>query len=118
MANQIDTLFAALSDPTRRAVLEQLVTGAHTVGQLADRHDMALPSFLRHVAVLEEAGLVVTRKQGRARIVALRPRALLELEDWLEAQKTLWEGRLTRLEVLARRLEAQDGPLPETWKIP
>lgn len=116
MTQQIDQLFAALSDPTRRAVLEQLAEGAQPVGHLADPHSMALPSFLRHIDVLEGAGLVVTRKQGRTRIVALKPGALLEVEDWLDTQKRLWEGRLTRLEVFARRLEAQEGPIPETWK--
>jgi DNA-binding transcriptional ArsR family regulator len=116
MANQVDQLFSALADPTRRAVLEQLAEGARTVGQLARPHDMALPSFLRHIEVLAAAGLVVTRKQGRARIVALKPGALLEVEDWLDSQKRLWEGRLTRLEVLARRVEAQEGAIPESWK--
>lgn len=116
MTQQIDQLFMALADPTRRAVLEQLAEGAQPVGHLADPHAMALPSFLRHIEVLERAGLVITRKQGRTRIVALRPGALLGVETWLDSQKRLWEGRLTRLEVLARRLEAQQGPVPETWK--
>jgi DNA-binding transcriptional ArsR family regulator len=116
MTNQTDSIFAALADPTRRAVLEQLSAGAQPVGYLARPHAMALPSFLRHIEVLEAAGLVVTRKQGRQRIVALKPRALAPVEDWLAGQKRLWEGRLTRLEVLARRLEAQDGPIPESWK--
>jgi len=109
----MDLVFSALADPTRRAVLEQLAAGARPVTTLAAPHNMALPSFLRHIEVLEAAGLVVTRKQGRTRLVGLRPGALLEVEDWLDGQKRLWEGRLTRLEILARRLEAQDGPLPQ-----
>ncbi|OIP84849.1 MAG: transcriptional regulator [Rhodobacterales bacterium CG2_30_65_12] len=116
MPKRMDSLFSALADPTRRAVLEQLAEGAQPVSLLAEQHAMALPSFLRHIEVLEAAGLVVTRKQGRARIVALRPGALLAVEDWLDSQKRLWEGRLTRLEVLARRLEAQTGRIPESWK--
>lgn len=112
----MDILFSALADHTRRAVLEQLAEGARPVSLLAEPHAMALPSFLRHIEVLEAAGLVVTRKQGRTRIVALKPGALFAVEDWLDSQKRLWEGRLTRLEVLARRLEAQSGPIPESWK--
>ena len=112
MANQIDSLFSALSDPTRRAVLTQLAEGAQPVTALAAPHAMALPSFLKHLEVLEAAGLVVTRKSGRQRIVALKPRALDPMQGWLDSQRALWQGRLARLEVLARRLEAQDGPLP------
>lgn len=108
----MDLIFSALSDPTRRAVLEQLAEGARPVTTLAEPHGMALPSFLRHIEVLENAGMVVTRKQGRTRIVGLKPGALMEVESWLDGQKRLWEGRLTRLEILARRIEAQDGPLP------
>ena len=112
MTNYEDTLFAALADPTRRAVIEQLAEGAQPVKALAAPHAMALPSFLRHISVLEDAGIVVSRKQGRQRIVALKPRALAPVAGWLEAQKDLWEGRLTRLEVVARRIEIETNPMP------
>ena len=112
MANQIDLLFAALSDPTRRAVVEQLAGGAQPVKALAEPHDMALPSFLRHIEVLETAGLVATRKEGRTRVVALRPKSLDPIDGWLDGQRTLWEGRLARLEAVARRLEFETNPMP------
>lgn len=112
MANQIDLLFSALADPTRRAVVEQLAEGAQPVGALAAPHDMALPSFLRHIEVLEEAGLVATRKQGRQRMVALRPKALAPIDAWLDGQRSIWEGRLARLEAVARRLELETNPMP------
>lgn len=112
MTNQIDSIFSALADPTRRAVIEQLAEGAQPVKTLAEPHDMALPSFLRHIEVLEEAGLVATRKQGRVRMVALRPRSLETIDTWLDGQRNLWEGRLARLEAVARRLELDTNPMP------
>ena len=112
MTNQIDSLFAALADPTRRAVVEQLADGAQPVGALAEPHAMALPSFLRHIEVLETAGIVATRKQGRQRMVALRPRSLDAIDGWLDGQRGLWEGRLARLEAVARRLELDTNPMP------
>ncbi|MCB1336285.1 MAG: helix-turn-helix transcriptional regulator [Maritimibacter sp.] len=112
MANKIDTIFAALADPTRRAVVEQLAAGALPVKALAEPHAMALPSFLRHIEVLETAGLVATRKQGRSRMVALKPHALAPVDGWLDSQRSLWEGRLARLEAVARRLEIETNPMP------
>lgn len=109
MTNHINLIFSALADPTRRAVLDQLAHGAQSVTSLAEPHDMALPSFLRHIEVLEAAGLVATAKQGRTRMVAVRPRAFVDIEAWLAAQKQLWAGNLTRLEVQARRLEVAAG---------
>ena len=112
MANQIDSLFAALADPTRRAVVAQLAEGAQPVTALAGPHDMALPSFLRHIEVLEAAGLVATRKQGRQRMVALRPKSLDPIDGWLDGQRALWDGRLAKLEAVARRLELETNPMP------
>jgi len=113
MTNQLDKLFAALTDPTRRAVIGQLSDGPQPVTALAAPHDMALPSFLRHIEVLEAAGLVATRKQGRQRLVALRPRALDPVDAWVDSQRALWEGHLARLEAVARRLELGTNPLPK-----
>lgn len=112
MADQIDALFSALSDPTRRAVLAQLAEGPAPIKMLADPHPMALPTFLRHIEILEAAGLVVSRKDGRQRFVALRPQALGPIESWLESQKQLWDGHLARLVAAARRIELQKGAGP------
>lgn len=118
MANRIDTLFNALSDPTRRAVVERLATGPAPVKQLAEPHDMALPSFMKHIDRLEDAGLVVTEKQGRQRIVSLTPEAFAPVEHWLDRQRRIWEGRLDRLTALAEKLEAETNPFPEATTKP
>lgn len=105
MANQIDSLFSAMSDPTRRAVVERLVEGPASVSDLHAPHDIALPTFLRHLKVLEQSGLVRSRKSGRVRTVELEAAPLAEAEAWLRRQRRIWEGRLDRLGALAERLE-------------
>ncbi|MEJ6392499.1 metalloregulator ArsR/SmtB family transcription factor [Gymnodinialimonas sp. 2305UL16-5] len=98
MANNLDDIFAALSDPTRRAVIARLGTGEAPVSDLAAPHDMALPSFLKHIKTLERAGLVQTRKIGRTRICTLHPEALAVAENWLDQQHEIWVGKLDRLD--------------------
>lgn len=109
--SQLDHLFTALGDPTRRAVLTRLARGAASVSELAAPHDMALPSFLAHLHKLEEAGLITTAKQGRVRICALAPDAFLPAQDWLSEQRTLWAGRLDRLDSYVTNLvkESENG---------
>jgi len=101
MANQLDSFFSALADPTRRAVIERLTTGPAPVKELHAPHDMALPTFLKHLSKLEEAGLVRTEKKGRVRTVHIEAAPLAQAEDWLSKQRKLWEGRLDRLTQLA-----------------
>ena len=96
MAN-LDRMFHALSDPTRRAVVERLRHGDAPVSTLAQPFDMALPSFLKHLTVLERAGLIETDKQGRTRHCRLADDALLPLSAWMADQRALWEGRTERL---------------------
>lgn len=105
MANQLDSFFGALSDPTRRAVIEQLIDGPASVSDLHAPHDIALPTFLRHLKVLEAAGLVASHKSGRVRTVYIEAAPLAEAESWLARQRRLWQGRLDRLDALAERLE-------------
>ena len=102
MPNQLDTSFSALSDPTRRAVVEHLVTGPATVSDLAKPHDMALPTFMRHLKVLENSGLVRSVKKGRVRTCHIEPAPLMELQGWLEWQRRVWDNRLDRLTALAK----------------
>lgn len=109
MANQLDTFFGAMADPTRRAVIERLVSGPASVSDLAEPHDMALPSFLKHLNKLEAAGLVRSIKTGRTRMVHIEAAPLAQAEHWLARQRRLWEGRLDRLAILAERLEQGDG---------
>ena len=101
---QLDILFQALGDPTRRAILERLARGPATVTELAAPFDMALPSFLQHLRKLEDGGLIETSKQGRVRTCTLKVGALAPAKTWMEEQRLLWEGRHDRLEDYLRTL--------------
>lgn len=94
----LDDLFHALSDPTRRMMLTRLARGPAAVSELAGPSGLRLPTILRHLSVLEGAGLVTSTKDGRVRSCALQPEALVPMHDWLEGQRMLWEGRLDRLD--------------------
>ncbi|MEO3417176.1 metalloregulator ArsR/SmtB family transcription factor [Roseovarius sp. CAU 1744] len=94
----LDRCFSALGDPTRRMILQRLTRGEASVSELAEPHDMALPSFMGHLRKLEDAGLVTSAKQGRTRICALTPDAFTPARDWLREQSDIWEGRLDRLD--------------------
>jgi len=94
----VESTFSALSDPTRLAVVQRLCKGPATVSQLAGPFSMALPSFVQHLNVLERAGLLVSRKEGRVRTCQLNPVALGQAENWLASHRRQWENRLDRLE--------------------
>lgn len=95
---ELDRVFHALSDPTRRAVLSRLSDGPAPVSELARPFDMALPSFTQHLGVLEECGLVRSQKKGRVRTYELTPEPLKEAEHWIEKRRVLWEHRLDQLD--------------------
>lgn len=94
----LDLLFHALSDPTRRTMLARLAQGPAAVTELAGPTGFRLPTILRHLSVLENAGLVTTQKDGRVRSCAFVPEALQPMRAWMEEQRTSWEGRLDRLD--------------------
>ena len=94
----VDDVFKALADPTRRGVLERLSRNPGSVSELAASYDMALPSFVEHLKILETCGLVRSTKTGRVRTYAIVPKRLRLAEDWLEKQRTLLESRLDRLD--------------------
>lgn len=94
----LDSIFQALADPTRRAVLGRLGKGPASVSDLAEPFDMALPSFMKHIHLLEESGWIRTHKRGRVRTCALQTKPFAEVESWLGAQRVLWEARTDRLE--------------------
>ena len=94
----LDELFQALGNPTRRAVFERLCRGPAGATELAEPFDMALPSFMQHLGVLEEAGLVHSRKQGRVRTFEAREMPMLALGEWLDAQRRIWRARLDQLD--------------------
>lgn len=100
----LDIYFSALGDPTRRLILERLARGEASVSELADPHDMALPSFMEHLKKLELAGLIISKKQGRTRTCALAPDAFSPAKDWLAAQSAIWEERLDRFDDYALNL--------------
>lgn len=106
-AAAVDGVFRALSDPTRRQVLERLSRGPGSVSSLAEPFDMALPSFVEHLRVLEGCGLVRSRKKGRVRTYRLVPRRLRLAEDWLARQRTHWERRLDQLDAYLTELKGE-----------
>lgn len=96
----------ALSDPTRRVVLERLSLGPAAATALAEPFDMALPSFLQHMDVLEKSGLVRSEKRGRVRTYHLSPEPLRQTERWLAAQRAIWERRLDQFDRFVTALHA------------
>jgi DNA-binding transcriptional ArsR family regulator len=111
MANQLpqlDQVFGALSDPTRRAIVMRLCEGEASVGDLAKPFEMALPSLMKHIRVLERSGLVASEKIGRVRKCCLRTEALETIEFWLAAQREIWERRLDRLEVYVEKMKKEE----------
>lgn len=106
----LDLCFAALADPTRRAILGALARGAANVTSLAAPHDMALPTLLAHIRKLEAAGLIETRREGRQRICTLAPDAFHPVTRWLAEQQSLWTVRLDQFDTYARRLAKERAP--------
>ncbi len=104
-AQSVDHLFRALADPTRRHVLERLSRSPASVSELAAPFDMALPSFLQHLRILEHSGLVRSNKVGRVRTYKLAPKRLKAAEDWLSRQRSLWERRLDQLDAYLLELK-------------
>ena len=100
MLNQqasLDHIFLALADPTRRAIVERLTHGPETVSGLARPFAMSLSAVMQHLAALESAGLIVSRKTGRVRTCQIEPGALAVMERWIAARRGEWERRLDRL---------------------
>ncbi|MDX8350753.1 metalloregulator ArsR/SmtB family transcription factor [Cognatiyoonia sp. IB215182] len=102
--SQLDLCFSALGDPTRRMILQRLARGEATVSELAEPHDMALPSFMEHIKKLEAANLITSAKQGRTRVCQLSPDAFTPAKDWLSEQSAIWEGRLDRFDDYIKNL--------------
>lgn len=97
-SEQLDGIFQALADPTRRAVLQRLGEGPASVSELAEPFEMALPSFMKHIRLLEDSGWIRTRKVGRVRTCTIEKKPLAAVDAWLSAQRAVWEGRTDRLE--------------------
>lgn len=106
-----DTLsltFAALADPTRRAILARLATGECSVTELAEPFDMSLPAISKHLRVLERAGLISRRVEAQFRPCRLEPQGLEDAVDWAARTTTLWRGRMDRLDTYLQRLQKKE----------
>ena len=104
----LDSAFGALSDPTRRGILERLGRSDATISDLADEFDMTLTGIKKHVGVLEDAGLVTTEKVGRVRTCRLGPRQLDDEAEWIAEYRRMLEGRLNRLEAFLEATKGRD----------
>jgi DNA-binding transcriptional ArsR family regulator len=104
-----DDVFYALSNATRRKVLEQLTVGPASVSELAAPFDMKLPSFVQHLSVLEGSRLVKSKKRGRVRTYELAPERLRIAEDWLTERRRLWESRLDRFDEYVKQLKEKES---------
>ena len=102
----LDTTFAALADPTRRAILARLAAGEASVMELAEPFAISQPAISKHLKVLERAGLVARGRDRQRRPCRLEPRPLAEASGWLEDYRRFWEGRFRRLDVLLEEMKA------------
>ena len=105
----VDDVFYALSNATRRRVLEQLSVGPATVSELAAPFDMKLPSFVQHLSVLERSRLVKSKKRGRVRTYAIAPERFAVAEDWLTERRRVWESRLDRFDAYVKQLKGTES---------
>jgi DNA-binding transcriptional ArsR family regulator len=104
----LDASFAALSDATRRGVLERLGCADASITDLAGKFGMTLTGMKKHVGVLQQAGLVITEKVGRTRTCKLGPRRLQEVTDWIERYRQLWESRFDELDEVVEELKRKE----------
>lgn len=107
---RLSGLFQALADPTRRAVLGRLGKGPASISELAKPFDMALPSFMKHIHLLEDSGWIRTRKEGRVRTCAMERKPFAAVDAWLSAQRALWESRTDRLELFVATTRKTEEP--------
>jgi DNA-binding transcriptional ArsR family regulator len=104
----LDGIFQALADPTRRAVIARLGRGPASVGDLAQPFAMALPSFMKHIHLLEDTGLIRTHKSGRVRTCEIEKARFAEIDGWLSEQRAVWEGRTDRLEQFVTQTDTKE----------
>ena len=103
-----DEVFHALSNPTRRKVVERLSVGPATVSELAAPFDMQLPSFVQHLSLLEKSRLVRSKKRGRVRTYEIAPERFKVVEDWLTVRRQEWEARLDRFDLYVKQLKEKE----------
>ena len=108
-ADQLSMTFAALADPTRRAILGRLLSGERSVTELAEPFDMSLPAVSKHLQVLERAGLITRSRVAQWRRCHIEAGPLKEVADWTEHYRHIWEARLDRLDVYLQHMKAKEG---------
>ena len=108
MPDRLSATFAALADPTRRAILARLASGESSVTELAEPFDMSLPAVSKHLKVLERAGLIMRGREAQWRPCRIEPRALKEVDDWLERYRRFWEQSFDRLDDYLTELQAKE----------
>ena len=106
--DQLSTTFAALADPTRRAILARLASGECSVTELAQPFEMSMPAVSKHLRVLERAGLIARGRDAQWRPCRLEPAPLKEVADWAERYRAMWEARFDRLENYLQQLQAKE----------
>jgi DNA-binding transcriptional ArsR family regulator len=109
MTDPLSATFAALADPTRRAILARLALGETSVTELAEPFDISLPAISKHLKVLERAGLIARGREAQWRPCRIAPDGLRSVDDWLETYRKLWNERLDRLELYLEELQAKEG---------
>ena len=114
--DRLSTTFAALADPTRRAILARLALGETSVGELAEPFDMSLPAVSKHLKVLARAGLITRGREAQWRPCRIEPGALKDVDAWLERYRRLWEERFDRLESYLEELQAKGKGKKRTRK--
>ncbi len=106
--DQLSTTFAALADPTRRAILARLASGECSVTELAEPFEMSMPAVSKHLRVLERAGLIVRGREAQWRPCRLEPAPLKDVAEWTERYRAIWERRFDRLETYLQTLKAKE----------
>ena len=106
--DQLSATFAALADPTRRAILARLAAGECSVTELAEPFDMSMPAVSKHLGVLERAGLIARGREAQWRPCRLEPAPLKEIVTWVERYRAIWEGRLDRLDTYLETLKTKE----------
>ncbi|MFZ5675762.1 MAG: ArsR/SmtB family transcription factor [Pseudomonadota bacterium] len=109
MSDRLSTAFAALADPTRRAILARLALGEASVTELAEPFEMSLPAISKHLKVLEKAGMIAQSREKQWRPRRLEPGPLKEAADWLDHYRRFWEGTFDRLESYLQDLQSKEG---------
>jgi len=108
-ADSLSTTFAALADPTRRAILARLATGDCSVTELAEPFDMSMPAVSKHLGVLERAGLIARRREAQFRHCRIEAAPLKDVVEWAERYRHIWEARLDRLDTYLQRIKTKEA---------